>query len=265
MRLHTGRVARVGPTSADDSAIAQALLQARRTGRLADARRVDVADAAQAYRVQEHVAQAMGWFDDAPPRHWKSGGPGRDATLTHAPLPPAGVWTSPADARNWPFHWRGIEAEIALRLGQPVNPAQAQPLTPPQANVLVDAMAVAIEIVDFRWVQAQDASAWHKLADLQSHGALVLGEWQPRRAVDWAVQRVALHIGAKEQSFQGTHPLADPNWLLPAWLRHATRHGAVLPAGTVVTTGSWCGMPMVQAGDVVRVRFEGIGEARVRL
>lgn len=265
MRLHTGQVARVDPTSADDSAIAQALLQARRTGRLADAHLVDVADDAQAYRVQQCVAQAMGWFGDAPARHWKSGGPGRDATLTHAPLPPAGVWPSPTDARGWPFRWRGIEAEIALRLGQPVDPALAQQLTAPQARALIDAMAVAIEIVDFRWAQAQDAPAWHKLADLQSHGALVLGEWQPMRTVDWATQRGAIHIGASEQAFQGTHPLADPAWLLPAWLRHATRSGAVLPAGTVVTTGSWCGMPMAQAGDAVWVRFEGIGDARVSL
>ena len=38
--------------------------------------------------------------------------------LTHAPLPPEGLWSSPADMRAWPFHWRGIEAEVALRLAR---------------------------------------------------------------------------------------------------------------------------------------------------
>jgi 2-keto-4-pentenoate hydratase len=252
------------PDSTDDF-IANTLVQARRSGQVADATRVAIKDAAQAYRVQALVAQAMGWDDGTPPRHWKAGGPGRDATLTHAPLPPAGVWPSPADASAWPFHWRGIEAEIALRLGQDVDPALAQGLTPEAAPALIDAMAVSIELVDARWAQALQAPALHKLADLQSHGALVLGEWQPLRAVDWATQRCELQIGTALQVFTGTHSLNDPTWLLPQWLRHATRHGAVLPAGTVVTTGTWCGLPLAQAGDAVRVRFEGIGEAQVQL
>jgi len=44
-----------------------------------------VADAAQAYGAQDQLAQAMGWFGTAVPGHWKSGGPSRDAMLTHAP------------------------------------------------------------------------------------------------------------------------------------------------------------------------------------
>lgn len=248
-----------------DDLIAQTLIEARRSGQVADATSVTIADAAQAYRVQTLVAQAMGWDSDRPARHWKSGGPGRDATLTHAPLPAAGVWASPADARAWPFHWRGIEAEIALRLGQDVDTALAQSLTPEAAPALVDAMAVSIELVDSRWAQALQAPALHKLADLQSHGALVLGAWQPFRAVDWMSQRCELQIGARRQVFTGTHSLGDPTWLLPQWLRHATRGGAVLPAGTVVTTGTWCGLPLAQAGDRVSAYFEGVGEATVQL
>ena len=50
---------------------------------------------------------------------------------------------------------------------------------------------------------------------------------------------------------------------LPAWLKHATRGGRVLQAGSVVTTGTWCGILHAQAGDTVTVKFDGIGEARV--
>jgi hypothetical protein len=252
-------------SDASDRAAADALVVARNSGQLADAGGVTVRDAAQAYRVQALVAQALGWDQGGPARHWKSGGPGREVTLTHAPLPAIGVWDSPADARQWAFHWRGIEAEIALRLGQAVDGAVAQRLTPETAVSLVDAMAISIEIVDFRWAQAGDAPALHKLADLQSHGALVLGAWQPMRAVDWNKQRCELQIGTQRQVFTGTHSLGDPAWVLPQWLRHATRDGVVLPAGTVVTTGTWCGMPLAEAGDAVRVLFEGIGEAQVQL
>jgi len=75
-----------------------------------------------------------------------------------------------------------------------------------------------------------------------------------------------VRIGAQgAQAFVGTHAMADPAFVLPAWLRHATRHGAVVAAGTVVTTGTWCGILHARAGDTVDVRFDGIGAARVRL
>jgi 2-keto-4-pentenoate hydratase len=240
------------------------LLEARRTGTAVAA--PDLADAAAAYAVQEGVARASGWVADAAPGHWKSGGPSREAVLTHAPLPPAGVWPSPADAGSWPFHRRGIEAEIALRLGETVDASQAATLELTAARGLIDAMCVSIEIVDSRWVAGPAAPALARLADLQSHGALVLGAWLPFVARDWSAQVCHVRIGTQPvQTFRGSHSMADPAFVLPAWLRHATRDGTVVPAGTVVTTGTWCGLLQAQAGDEVEVHFDGIGAARVRL
>jgi 2-keto-4-pentenoate hydratase len=245
------------------AAVTAALLQARREGRVLPA--VAPADADAAYAVQALVAEALRWFD-GPPRHWKSGGPSRDAVQTHAPLPPAGVWTSPADARARPFHARGIEAEVALRLREPIDARRAASLGLDGARALVDAMAVAIEVVDSRWAEALDAPPLAKLADLQSHGALVLGGWVAFGAGrDWSAQRCEVQIGAQApQVFVGTHALADPAFVLPGWLRHATRGGHTLPAGTVVTTGTWCGLLAAQPGEAVTVRFDGIGQARVQ-
>ncbi len=59
--------------------------------------------------------------------------------------------------------------------------------------------------------------------------------------------------------------MADPAFVLPAWLRHATRAGDVVAAGSVVTTGTWCGIVPSAAGDLVRVEFPGIGSAAVQL
>ena len=59
--------------------------------------------------------------------------------------------------------------------------------------------------------------------------------------------------------------MGDPTFVLPAWLRHATHDGGVLQAGTVVTTGTWCGLPMAAAGDRVVADFPGIGTAAVQL
>lgn len=248
-----------------DDAIADAIAEA--THRLLTARRsggaqpaLDLPDAPAAYAVQAAVAEALGWFGGGVPRHWKSGGAGRTAALTHAPLPPGGVHASPADLRDVPFHFRGIEAEIALRLGEPVDAARAASADP----VAIEAMCVAIEVVDSRWAESVQAPPLAKLADLQSHGALVLGDWVPYAVRDWAAQSVRVQIGERVLDFRGTHAFGDPAWGLPAWLRHATQGGAVLPGGTVVTTGTWCGLPMAAAGDAVRVVFDGIGEARVQ-
>jgi 2-keto-4-pentenoate hydratase len=186
--------------------------------------------------------------------------------LTHAPLPPAGVWTSPARSGTWPFHLRGIEAEVALRLARDVDAALAATLDADSARTLIDAMAVSIELVDSRWREALEAPALCKLADLQSHGALVLGDWRAFEARDWRAQSCRVRIGAQAAvERRGTHSLGDPAFLLPAWLRHATRQGATLVAGTVVTTGTWVGILHAAEGDLVTAEFPGIGQASVQL
>lgn len=251
-------------TSIDDAV--QALVRARRTQQPVPA--PTLADAAAAYAVQDGVAQALGWFaGDALPRHWKSGGPSREAILTHAPLPPRGVWTSPGDASAWPLQVRGIEAEIALRLARPVDARLAATLDHDGARALVDAMCVSIELVDSRWTEGLASPALAKLADLQSHGALVLSAWVPFEPLrDWSAQRCIVALGTRTPlEFRGTHAMADPAFVLPAWLRHATRDGRTLDAGSVVTTGTWCGIQHGAAGERVRAEFPGIGAAELQL
>lgn len=248
--------------------VAQALLAARRDQKPCDATPLAAVlrDAADAYAVQDLVTRSLATQPQGVPRFWKSGGLGADGLYPHAPLPAEGVWTGPADAGSWHFNICLIEAEIALRLGRAVTPVQAAAMTYEQGLALVDAMTVSIEVVDARWRQGTGAPPLLKLADLQAHGALVLGEWTPFVARDWAAQGCTVQIGRKPAvERRGTHPLGDPAALLPGWLRHVTRNGETVPAGTVVTTGSWCGMLPTAAGDRVLVRFEGVGEAALQL
>lgn len=247
-------------------AVARTLIRARREQRCADVQPFATAltSADEAYAVQAEVAASLGWPSSGP-GYWKSGGPSRQATLTHAELPAAGVWNSPAHAGDWPFSWRGIEAEIALRIGRPVDAVQAADLDYASAAALVDAMAVSIEVVDARWRQYTDTPALLKLADLQAHGALVLGEWRPYATRDWAAQRCRVQIGSATFERCGTHALGDPAYGLVAWLRHATRAGRRVEAGSVVTTGTWVGILPAAAGDLVTAAFDGIGSASIQL
>lgn len=245
-----------------DETVAQ-LVEARRSGTPQPA--ATLPDAATAYAVQSGVARALGWFGTATAQHWKSGGRTRE-TATHAPLPPAGVFASPADLRRFSLRLRGIEAEIALRLGETVDARRAAALNDEAAHGLIDAMCVSIEVIDSRWQEGFDAPPLAKLADLQLHGALVLGRWQPFSVRDWSEQGCELRIGTQPpRAFRGAHSMGDPCAVLPAWLRHATRDGAVLAAGSVVTTGTWCGIVQANPGDEVVLAFDGIGEARLRL
>ncbi len=257
--------------------IAQAIVDARRTQCPADAARFadQLEHTADAYAVQRQVqagllgADALDTLKPAE-QYWKSGGPSRTSELTHAALLPGGILESGAMVSGWHFNIRIVEIEIALRLGRAVTPAEAQVVNHDNCRDLVDAMTVSIELVDSRWQQAGAAQPLLKLADMQTHGALVLGEWVPYTQEtpcrDWNRQACSLQLGNHPPvHFVGTHTLQDPTWVLPAWLRHATSHGQPVAAGTVVTTGSWCGMPLAQKGDLVIADFDGIGRTTVQL
>ena len=250
-----------------DSLIDQ-LVAARRERRTVDATPFEpvIRNADDAYVVQAALANEFDWFGEGAPGHWKSGGPSRTATLGHSALPPAGVWRSPATLGDWPFALGGIEAEVALRVAVDVDADRAAGLDMDSASELIDAMTVSIELVDSRWTQGFKAPSLLRLADLQLHAALVLGDWVPYVRRDWSAQRCRVTLGQRGTSeFTGSHALADPAWVLPEWLRHATADGRVVPAGTVVTTGTWCGLLIAQPGELVSVEFDGIGAASVQV
>jgi 2-keto-4-pentenoate hydratase len=201
-----------------------------------------VLDEADAYAVQQGVAQALGWRLE----RWKSGGATRQGPFSHSPVnPTAGI------------SLLGVEAEIALRLARPVSPEDAQgPL-----DGVVDAMCISVELVASRWQEGLAAPDLLRMADHQSNAGLTLGAWQPYRALDWARLEWCLTLdGQPDIVRRGGHSLADPAAVLPAWLRHATRHGATLPAGTVVTTGAWGGLHPLAGAARGLLAFEGLGE-----
>jgi 2-keto-4-pentenoate hydratase len=248
--------------------VTQALVAARRTGHPVPALpwHDAITTAAEVYAVQDAVAQAMGWFAGGPAQFWKSGGGSRNDVMTHAALPPQGVRPSGSTLADLPSHAPAIEAEIALRLGVAITPEHAATLTFADCASLVDAMAVTIEVADSRWSEAFQAPPLLRLADSGCHSALLVGDWVDYAPRNWAEQRCEVQIGEQALLVRtGSHTLADPLWLLPAWLRHATRNGQTVPAGTAVTTGSWIGAVHIPVLAAVRVEFPGIGVTTLRV
>ena len=211
----------------------QALAAARTSGDALHA--ADWADAVitedQAYAVQDGVAAALGWRFD----RWKSGGAGPQGPFSHSPVNPvAGTALL------------GVEAEVALRVDAAGRP---------------EAMCIAVELVASRWAEGLDAPPLLRMADHQSNAGLLLGEWQPYQPLDWAnlEWRLAL-LGQDVIVRRGGHSLADPAGVLPAWFAHATRHGAAVKAGTVVTTGAWGGLHPTMDEVHGSLSIEGLGE-----
>lgn len=238
-------------------ALAAALAQARRSGvrlRAADWAEPPLSpDEADA--VQARVSALLGWWAQGMPGAWKSGGPGRQGPFSHAPIAPEGLRQLP------PAPLLGIEAEVALRLGCDVDAERAAQLRPGALPAgLVDAMAPAMELLGSRWVEGLAAPEWLRRADHQSNAGLLLGAWMRFEPRDWAQQRFSVQVGqAQPRRLQGGHALDDPSWLLPAWLHDLVQGDAVVPAGTIVTTGAWCGCVPVSAGERVTLDFEGLG------
>jgi 2-keto-4-pentenoate hydratase len=190
-----------------------------------------VRDEADAYAVQDGVAAELGWKLD----RWKSGGASAQGPFSHSPVNPvAGTALL------------GVEAEVALRVGPDGAP---------------EAMCIAIELVASRWAEGLDAPALLRMADHQSNAGLLLGEWQPFKALDWGQLEWRLAIaGQPEIVRRGGHSLADPAAVVAAWLKHAARHGATLAAGTVVTTGAWGGLHPTTGAVHGTLSFDGLGE-----
>lgn len=253
----------------DSYAAADALWWSRKLGAV-QALGADVAalmgDASDARAVQSALARTWNWWPaDRAPRYWKSGGPSRDGELLHVPLPEDGIrqGLTLVPAPETVFNLRCAEAEIALRIGQDVSAEQAAALDYDSALALVDAACVAVEWVDVRWRDGLKAPALALLADGQCHGGLALGEWLHASQIlgrDWSQQLCTVTVnGGEAQRFTGTHSLGDPAWLLVDWLQHVAREYGSVPAGTVVTTGTWCGCMPLQAGDRFEMEFEGLG------
>jgi 2-keto-4-pentenoate hydratase len=249
--------------------IAAALVAARKTGIAADETRwIDLSlTPAERNQVQEIVAGALGWhYAAGQPSHWKGGGPGPGSQAHFARLPEPWVSPSPGVFQAAGFHRPGIEIEVAFRLARDIEAGDLALRSANDPAAFLDAMAVSIELVDFRWQGQAAAPGTLRDCDLQSNAALVVGEWTPLRAIDWAAQVATLEVnGQPVGRYQGAHAAGDPLWFASQWLEHAVaRHGR-LAEGSVLTTGSWCGMVWLDGPSEVTARFDGIGEARLTL
>lgn len=245
----------------DPQAAARRLLNARKGAATARFRDVLPPDRAAAYAVQDAVVAQLGAVGG-----WKVGARSPAMEPTCAPLPASGLLASDSALIGPPWAMRGIEVEVAFRLGRDLQPADAG-LPPADIAQAMDAVLPAVEVVETRLADWRDSDPLAQLADLQSHGALVLGEPAalPPDAVNLRTMQAYLAFdGQPVASTRGANPAADV-WRLLAWLAfHCVQRGQPLRAGQVITTGSCTGMLFAPDGARVTAQLEGIGRVELR-
>ena len=197
---------------------------------------------------------------------WKVGA--RSALLEPAcaPLPASGVLESGAALSGPAWRTRGIEVEVAVRLRCDLV-AHEGPASAGEVMKAIDAILPAIEIVETRFCDWRSSEPLAQLADLQNHGALVVGAPSTLRPADLDLRTLQAYLAFDGQPVavtRGANPAGDV-WRLLGWLAwHCTQRGMPLRAGQVVTTGSCTGLLFAPEGARVQAQLDGIGAVELR-
>ncbi|HEV7268243.1 MAG TPA: hypothetical protein VGN83_25545 [Falsiroseomonas sp.] len=232
---------------------ARLLVQARRDGRPLPAlpTTTQPADFAEAWAIQEAMLALLGEKAVA----YKVANITPESAMWGAVLQ-SRVRQAPATFAAAQVPMLGVEPEIAFRLEEEVGPAHRS-LTL-EAFDRMTSVLTTIEIVDTRFTSYEGTPLLHRAADFMSNGGLVLGEvWTGVRRDELAALEVTVEIGGTVAArVKGGHANGDPR--LPALgFLQAPGRPAVIPRGTVITTGSYAGLLRARPGDTVTARFTG--------
>ncbi len=235
--------------------LAQALCAARSNGARLPAGALPLVDNNEAYAVQDATLSVLG-----PIGGWKVGARGPGVPPTCAPLPASGLLPNGAALKGPAWHLRGIEAEVGFVLGSSL-PSRPQPYTQSDLAAAIDAVLPIVEVVETRLADWLGAGAKAQLADLLSHGALILGQRQPFTPSWFDLSLVEAELRFDDQVVAhtvGEHPSGDVGNLVTWLANHCSARGIGLQAGQVITTGSCTGMLFASEGAVVQMNIQGL-------
>lgn len=244
----------------DVQAAARRLVAARTGAGAVPSAAVKPPDRSAAYAVQDATLLAIG-----PRGGWKVGAPGPLREPGCAPLPAAGIFSGKVELVGAPWTMRGIEVEVAVRFARDYVP-DSPGVDLAQLHNAIDCVLPAIEVVETRLADWRDSDPLAQLADLQTHGALVLGEPSSLRPADLDLSGIEAYLafdGQPVASCRGANAAGDV-WRLLAWLAwHAAQRGRPLRAGDIVTTGSCSGMLFAGEGMQVLADLKGVGRVEL--
>lgn len=238
--------------------IAERLIRARTEGSRVPLDMCLPASAAQAYEIQNKVIATLG-----PIGGWKVGStPNNEPSC--APLPVSGLIPS-GSVLGQDYRLRGIELEIALRVGKSLAAADVEGSDQQLASAF-DAVFPVLEIVETRLATLEGAAPLVKLADSLVHGAVIVGRQSDVKPADIDLSKIEAELdvdGTAIVKSVGGNP-AGTLWPMIRWLiRHSSARGLPLQPGQIIITGSCTGLEFVGPSAVVQGKLSGYGNVGV--
>jgi 2-keto-4-pentenoate hydratase len=226
------------------------------------------ASADDAYATQEATLRALG-ADSSDSRAiggWKVGSKSADGPIQGALLPASGMHESGVHLSMQAFGKAGLELEVAFTFKRSFD-ANSGPYSDDDIWNAIDSVHAAIEVVASRFAAWPDIDKIWQLADLQNHGALIVGEFMPYHE-DFPFVAPALRFdfnGRDVVELTPANPAGDPRRLLTWLVNHATSRGITVTPDMIVTTGSYTGMFFPRSAGMAHGRIEGLPPVSVTL
>ncbi|PMS31162.1 2-keto-4-pentenoate hydratase [Paraburkholderia rhynchosiae] len=220
------------------------------------------ADAQAAYAIQHEILAISG----ARIGGWKIGAKSDSGPIQGAPLPDVDLHADRTRLPQAAFAPLGLELEIAFRFGRRFEPSTTS-YSEADVHAGIASFGATIEIVASRFAAWPDVDKLAQLADLQNHGALIVGEFLPYD------ERFPFAAPSLRFDFEGrdvveltpTNPAGDPRRLLRWLVNHASSRGIPVTPEMVVTTGSYTGMFFPRSAGTAHGRIEGLPPVSVTL
>jgi 2-keto-4-pentenoate hydratase len=246
-----------GLPRAEADGLAAVLARARVDGkRLATlAPELQPADSEAAYAAQYATLQQMG----AAPAGWKIGSKSHDGPIQGAPLPAACVYRGPTTLARDAYAKPALELEIAFAFGRRFE-AGSGPYSDETVLEAIATMHATIEVVASRFEAWPNVDKLWQLADLQNHGALIVGEGVAyERGYPFVAPRMQFTFdGANIIEGKPANTAGDPRRLLPWLVNHCVSRGVTIEPGAVLTCGSYTGMHFPASVGVALGAIEGL-------
>jgi 2-keto-4-pentenoate hydratase len=234
-------------------ALASLLADTRRSGGALETLAAGLApsNAQEAYAVQHATLRRL----ETSIGGWKVGAKSPDGPIQGSLLPGNCVHGQTAALRRDAYAKPGLELEIAFTLTRRFEAASGHHSDEDVLDA-IGSMRASIELVASRFSHWPAVDKLWQLADLQNHGALVVGEAVPYDP-DYPFLAPSLSFtfdGASIFEGKPSNPAGDPRRLLGWTVNHALSQGVTLEAGTVITAGSYTGIHFpARAGVAVGV------------
>ncbi|WP_287031399.1 2-keto-4-pentenoate hydratase [Pseudomonas sp. UBA6310] len=197
---------------------------------------------------------------------WKVGSKSSDGPIQAAPLPADGVHPTGVQLRRDDFQPLALELEVAFRFNRRFEPGRSY--SDEEVMQAIGSMGPTIELVTSRYADWPKVEPLWQLADLMSHGALVVGEFIPyREDFPFAAPSLTFEFAGERRlpDWTAVNTAGDPRRLLPWLVNHCTAQGIVLTPETVVTTGSYIGMYFAEGAGAVKGSIAGLPAVELTL